>query len=297
MKRIVQFAIFAVPLFALVFGTRQYSIAAYRYLAGKTGGCSFPLSMEAATVSAKQAGRLRALAAGSRVMKREGQLVLMSTPRGQWWISAGSEQALYLELAEQERDIYRTGEYVQPGNLVLDCGANIGIFARTAINRGARVIAIEPVPITLEALRRNLKAETEDGRLIIYPKGIWDKNDVLHMNLDEANHAADSFIRPRGTGTTLLLPLTTIDAMVEELHLERVDFIKMDIEGAERRAVVGARETIRRHRPRMALCLYHLRDDPAAIHGAVNLIDRNYQSRWQCEQTDVAINPQVAFFY
>jgi FkbM family methyltransferase len=46
---------------------------------------------------------------------------------------------------------------VRAGDVVLDCGAGIGLFARQALKRGARtVIAIEPVPENLECLRRNL---------------------------------------------------------------------------------------------------------------------------------------------
>ena len=63
--------------------------------------------------------------------------------------------------------------------------------------------------------------------------------------------------------------LTTIDKLSAELSLDRVDFIKMDIEGAERQALEGARETIQRFRPKLAIALEHrpedLKDIPALI--------------------------------
>jgi len=53
------------------------------------------------------------------------------------------------------------------------------------------------------------------------------------MNVDPRNPAADSFvIRREGSQAVQKLPLTTIDRMVEELRLDRVDYVKMDIEGA-----------------------------------------------------------------
>ena len=67
--------------------------------------------------------------------------------------------------------------------------------------------------------------------------------------------------------------LITIDELVEELTLDRVDFIKMDIEGAERNALRGAAETIKRFRPKLAIATENLLDDiysvPAEVYAAV----------------------------
>ena len=93
---------------------------------------------------------------------------------------------------------------------------------------------------------------------------------MLEFLVDPENQAADSFVIHReGAKATVKLPLTTIDKLVSELGLPRVDFIKMDIEGAEVRAVEGARETISRHRPRLSLSVYHQDDHPVAVPRAV----------------------------
>ena len=49
----------------------------------------------------------------------------------------------------------------------------------------------------------------------------------------------------------------TLDGFVERAGLDRLDLVKLDIEGAELSALQGARETIRRFRPRLQICLYH----------------------------------------
>jgi hypothetical protein len=73
-------------------------------------------------------------------------------------------------------------------------------------------------------------------------------------------------------GEETIVPLTTIDRIVSELELSRVDFIKMDIEGAESNAIRGAAETLERFRPRMAIASYHNDDDleviPATVLGS-----------------------------
>ena len=62
------------------------------------------------------------------------------------------------------------------------------------------MVAIEPAPENIECLSRNFKDEIARGRVIVYPKGVWDKDDFLTMNIDEHNSAADSFvINPEGS--------------------------------------------------------------------------------------------------
>ena len=111
----------------------------------------------------------------------------------------------------------------------------------TAISRARRWrpgrkrwFRIEISPSSVECIRRNLAAETAGGRVIVYPKGVWDKDDTLTLNLDDTNFAANSVVMcPESAHPSVLVPLTTIDKLVAALKLPRVDFIKMDIEGGD----------------------------------------------------------------
>jgi FkbM family methyltransferase len=256
-------------------------------------------SWEAVDESARQNNRATELIARSSVIQHDSDGTdLWSTPDGQWWVPAKSRDAALYDLSEQDRDIYRVGGGgVQPGDVVLDCGANVGVFTKKALARGAsRVIAIEPAPENLAALRKNLAAEIAAGKVTIYAKGVWNKDDTLTMYIDAVNSAADSFVRREAGSGTIQLPLTTVDHLVDELHLDRVDFIKMDIEGAERQAVAGAAGTIRRFHPRMALCIYHLPDDANVIPQAVLAIDPGYQMDCGCMHGAEGVSPQVAHF-
>ena len=95
----------------------------------------------------------------------------------------------------------------------------------------------------------------------------------------------------------LKAPLTTIDKLVAELGLERVDFIKMDIEGAEVRAINGGRETLARYRPRFAVSAYHSPEHPETIPAAVRSARPDYRMQCgNCSQAGAYIRPDVLFF-
>jgi FkbM family methyltransferase len=223
------------------------------------------------------------------------------TPAGQYWIPKGSRYVLPYNLAEQKRRIYGNDQQsARAGDIVLDCGANVGVTVRVWLAAGARqVVAIEPAPENIECLRRNFKEEITAGRVILYPKGVWDKDDVMPMQIDPNNSAADSFVIHREGGTEIRgIPLTTIDKLVPELKLERVDFIKMDIEAAEPKALAGARETIAKYHPRMALCTYHKPDHPKLVPELVRAAWPGYAVECgPCAETDHSVRPDVMYFH
>jgi hypothetical protein len=90
--------------------------------------------------------------------------------------------------------------------------------------------------------------------------------------------------------------LTTIDKLVAELKLPSVDFIKMDIEGAEMQALEGAVETVRRFQPRMAISVEHRPTDPDTIPEFVHRLWPHY---WYecgpCTNVNGNIQPDVLF--
>lgn len=96
----------------------------------------------------------------------------------------------------------------------------------------------------------------EDKELInvnAYPMGLWDKREKLHF---EQGRAAGSTISEFG-GTTI--DVTSIDDIIDDE--KNVTYIKLDVEGAELKALEGASNTIKRYRPKLAVCIYHRPED------------------------------------
>jgi FkbM family methyltransferase len=238
----------------------------------------------------------------TKLLQKEPRgLELYQTPYGEFWAPEGSRYILPFNLAEEATHIYGTGDrFVKKGDVVLDCGANVGTFARFALDAGAKlVVAIEPAPDNLECLRRNFKKEIDEQRLVIYPKGVWNKEDTLELLVDPDNQAADSFVIHRqGAKAVAKVPLTTIDNLMNELKLDRVDYIKMDIEGAEVKALEGGKSTIAKFHPRMSLSVYHQDEHPVEVPKAARAAWSGYQTECgPCNALPGRVRPDIMYFY
>jgi FkbM family methyltransferase len=220
---------------------------------------------------------------------------LLSTSRGQFWIPADDDAVLPILLSQQEQRIYGT---IRRGDVVLDCGAHVGVYTREALRAGASlIVAIEPAPDNLECLRRNFAAEISSGRVIVCPKGVWNKEDKLVLHTVAGNSAGDSLIFQSPIGKGIEVPLTTVDIVAGELKLPRITLIKMDIKGAEREALAGAANTLRTQKPRLAIAAEHLPDDPEQIPALVHGFRPDYAVRCNdCSMKSGRIRPEVLLF-
>jgi FkbM family methyltransferase len=152
-------------------------------------------------------------------------------------------------------------QYCRPGGVAIDIGANIGCHTLTmasAVGVSGRVVAIEPHPRVFARLARNIElnhlrnveahnvalGDTE-GETTLYAPVESDPQPsmaTLHLEnlaLDRAQHEA------------FHVRVVTLDAFRGVHGVERVDFIKIDVEGHELRVLEGARETIASCRPRI----------------------------------------------
>ena len=145
---------------------------------------------------------------------------------------------------------------ISPGDTVLDLGGNLGtsamLFSPLAGPKG-RVMSFEPIYADL--LRRNA-AENGCDNVTVVASAVGDR--VGEADFAVTEEGIDSRIDPGGTGgLRRAVPLTTIDDWCAREGVGRVDFIKMDIEGAEEPALRGGEATIRRDRPKLSVASYH----------------------------------------
>jgi FkbM family methyltransferase len=155
------------------------------------------------------------------------------------------------------------GARLREGDVVIDAGACEGYFVRFALDRGAKVIAVEPWSRMAGCLERTFAKEVKEGRLQVVRAFLGATPDTLELriNLDHpfSSNATDQTERARMDVEQV--PVRTIDEVVEASGWGRLDFVKMDIEGAERDALAGATRVFAKDKPRVSITTYHRPDD------------------------------------
>ncbi|MGB9796994.1 MAG: FkbM family methyltransferase, partial [bacterium] len=198
--------------------------------------------------------------------------------------------------SEALREIYLLSQYeeypveIEEGDIVMDCGANIGvaslIFAQKVGLRG-KVIAVEAEESNYKVLKRVAELNRgKFGEIIPLRVAIYKENRELKLFLSQspASHSIyrnieHTVIRESLTDNFEVVQGKTLDSIVKELNLERVDYIKMDIEGGELDAIYGAKETIANFRPKMAISVYHRPTDPLEIRKTLLKYNPSYKCR------------------
>lgn len=224
----------------------------------------------------------------------DGDLSLFDTPDGQYWAPSRDLPTLAEMIVEQQHAIYGS---INKGDVVVDCGSNIGVFTRRALRSGARlVIAVDVSPQAITCFRRNFEREIAGGRVILSTEGVWDRDETLSLTTSESSAStANSVALQRGRDAALVR-LTTLDAIISRVRPDRVNLIKMDIEGAEPQALRGSLQTVRKYRPRLAIALEHR---PTDVHEIPSLIHHLWPDRiitfGSCGNVFDNIQPQVVF--
>jgi FkbM family methyltransferase len=141
--------------------------------------------------------------------------------------------------------------------VAMDIGANIGLtsLALSSLCGDGAVIAIEPVPYTFELLNKNL-GDAGVTNATSFNLAVGAGEGSVSMYVNERN-LATSFVVDIDTGSGQDIPMTSLDLLVQKLGLERLDFIKIDVEGCELEVLKGAENALKRFKPIVMLEMNH----------------------------------------
>lgn len=143
------------------------------------------------------------------------------------------------------------------GDIVLSVGAFYGetsLWFSEQVGDCGRVYAFEANAQNAWVARCNCK-RNDVKNVVIENLCLWSSEEDVYMKSD-FDHSCVSK-NPNG----IKMKAMTIDAYCEKCHLSKIDYIKMDIEGAEYEVLLGAQNVIKRDKPKLAICVYHSAED------------------------------------
>lgn len=142
----------------------------------------------------------------------------------------------------------------QVGETVLDIGAAFGSYALPALALGARVVCFSPADFDTELLEKNLSLNPELAqRCMVVRDGLY--SGTGWFDPDHCKFVASEMDKSGGTrpqDTKQWLAVRSLDDFLDERPgIERVDWVKLDVEGAELEVLRGAEKCLRMYRPRI----------------------------------------------
>ncbi len=186
-----------------------------------------------------------------------------------------------------EEGPYERGEVkLKKGDVVIDAGAYLGvfsIFASQKIGPRGRVYAFEPISENHELLKKTIELN-KAGNVKAIPRALAKGKGPLLMSLKEQRFDTSSGFFKRGDKNRVVKQIS-LDEFIRQEKIPKIDFIKVDVEGMEREVLSGAKKTIKKFKPCLAVCTYHRPDDPRILRKLV----QGFVPQYKVIQTDTKL--------
>jgi FkbM family methyltransferase len=199
-------------------------------------------------------------------------MAMISSPKRRWWTPglsrllcalAGQRYPRVFRFLDVVRHVFGKQDepvvralrsLVSPGICALDIGANVGYYSRLLsrlVGPKGRVFAFEPTPETVTYLRFNTRRK-HNVRCI--QAAVGDREGSVDFYIHPWSCASNSLYDLAGAAETVRVPLLSIDTFVKHNSIDRIGFVKIDVEGAEPRVLDGMKETLAAY-PEMILLI------------------------------------------
>ena len=151
-----------------------------------------------------------------------------------------------------EQKVYETFFSPAPGDTVIDIGAHIGLFTiRAAKMVGSRTrVAVEPHPENYKLLVTDVRLSDASNNVIPLKVALGDREGFTNLFLDSFSGHSSMIVERR---KYIKVPIITLDQLIMKLGIRRVDFVKIDVKGAEHHILKGAKNTLKSNNVRLAI--------------------------------------------
>lgn len=165
------------------------------------------------------------------------------------------------------------------GDVVIDgggCWGDTALYFANQVGDSGKVYSFEFIPSNLDILYKNIGLNPEmSKRIQVVPAPLWESSGI-EMYFKDYGPGSSIKLEPF-EGMQGRVSSISIDRFVEENHIKKVDFIKMDIEGSEQKAIKGAINTLKRFTPQLAISIYHnFANDFAHIANMLDVLKLGY---------------------
>ncbi len=158
------------------------------------------------------------------------------------------EDSLMLSIKNKEHEsveIKCLKQIIKKGDNILDLGANIGVYTlifAKLVGKSGHVFAFEPEPSNFELLSKNVK-ENNHENVTLVQKAVSDKNGKVDLYVSKRNLASHRIFDSEEKRKSMEIDVITLDTYFEKFK-KPINFIKMDVEGAEGATLLGASKII-----------------------------------------------------
>ena len=196
----------------------------------------------------------------------KGKLIMKS------WTDHGLYEEIYIQ------DTY-SQKILKEGMNVIDVGAYIGtytILAAEKVGKNGKIVAIEPEPQNYGRLLENIKLNNFQN---VIPQNIaltdYEGFEKLYLSSSSVGH---SLISQEDKNSYIKVPVKTVDKLVEELNLKKIDIIKIDTEGSELPVLRGAEKTLKANpNIKIIVASYHYPSEVKEVCQFLN--DRGFKTK------------------
>jgi len=183
-----------------------------------------------------------------------GKLILVTNSSGlRLWCRADTDDVEHASSDYEKISLSTFNPKVN--DFVVDIGANIGrytLHSSKLVGKKGKVIAIEPFKQTYDLLRKNIKENSTDNNILTFCIGLSNHEGREKLYLDEKLWGRNT-INPIPGGDYVQIEMLTLDSLVENLQIDKIDWIKIDVEGHEYEVLEGGKNTLLKNSSRVMI--------------------------------------------
>src|SRR5688572_5732002 len=177
----------------------------------------------------------------------------------------------------ERKEMLMLSKISNPNWVALDIGANIGyytVFLEKKLNC-TTVHAFEPSPREYQLLRENVESN-HCKNIVTHNIALGDEESTIKLYTSSENIGKNSIINFDRSDQEVTVPMKVLDVFILQLGITQIDFVKIDVEGAEPMVLKGAAETLKKFKP---IILYESWAFTQAPYGS-----------FECETTRILVN-------